>query len=203
MSRILDLFVIISLTSLTVAAAPSAARALGPDNTPQVVKGDAPPTGGEINERLRAVANHMEAAHFQLSRKSTGQPTQDDQARALALLEELIERMKERPPAMPPEGPDGDEPPTGGGGTNVPPEPPKPDEPRLIGGGSTPAPISKLGDESGTREVPAYDSLFRHHWKLHLSPAQMERLTQELSEKFPDRYRDILAEYFKHLSEKR
>jgi hypothetical protein len=196
-------YVILSLAALGVACAPCASHALGPDDAPRVVKGDAPPTRAEIHERLRAIANHLEAAHFQLSRQSTGQPTQADQARALALLEELIERMKERPPATPPEGPDGDKPPTGGGGTDTPPEPPKPDEPIRIGGGATPAPASKVGDELGTREVPAYDSLFRHHWELRLSPAQMERLTQELSAKFPDRYRDILAEYFKHLSEKR
>jgi hypothetical protein len=172
-----NIITIFAVTSLTVASLPFATFALGPNDPPQVVEKQRARKVAAAGEKLRAIANHMEAAHFQLSRKTTGEPTQQDQVRAVALIEELIKELMDE------QGPTGGKPP-------IPPKPPRPAEESKLPNPSPEGPLvlEPVGEVDG---------------RINLPPAQLQRLMHELSEKFPDRYRDILAEYFKQLSGKR
>jgi hypothetical protein len=60
---------------------PFEATAPGPNDPPQTGRKEKKPPV-DVGGKLRAIANHMEAARVQVSRKTTAEPTQQDPAKA-------------------------------------------------------------------------------------------------------------------------
>jgi len=123
----------------------------------------------EIARQLGEVSGRMNAAHRGLSRQDTSEATRREQAKAVALLDELIRRL-ERPP-------------------------------RPRGHGDLPRePVVEAGGVQGVLGVLTPHWVDVRPWVLFQQQRQIEKLL-EAAPQLPDRYREILSEYSKQLSE--
>ncbi|MEZ6185077.1 MAG: hypothetical protein R3F62_08725 [Planctomycetota bacterium] len=145
---------------------------------------------GEGMGPLLELAKRMETIQRMLDRTRTGDPTQTRQRDVVATLDRLIELMREK------EGGGGG----GGGGQGGQPGQGGQAQGNQQSGG--PAQGSTLPGGQGRigelTELPR--DATREDWG-HMRDAEREQAEQYLREKFPKRYRELIEEYYRALSE--
>jgi len=145
---------------------------------------------GEGMGPLLELAKRMETIQRLLNRTRTGDPTQTRQRDVVATLDRLIELMREK------EGGGGG---GGGGGGSQPGQGGQAQGNQQSGGpaqsSSLPGGQGRIGDLS---ELPR--NATSEDWG-HMRDAEREQAEQFLREKFPKRYRELIEEYYRALSE--
>lgn len=135
---------------------------------------------------LRDVADRMDFSYRQLARALTGEPTRKTQQSIVALLDQLIKDAQDKEQA-------------GASGGQA--APGNPGTPAGVANPSAPAQQSvapvgeaRMGELSGPRLSPAED------W-MKLQARDRERVLDTLKTRFPDRYRGLVEQYYRSLSE--
>ena len=123
------------------------------------------------------IAADMGGVVREISKLSTGKPTQDQQKAVVAKLDELIARLDKECAAC-----------RGGGASGANPQKPLPDS-MVIGG------PGGIGDLHAPRQLGK-------KWG-ELPPHQRDRILQSMSEGFPAHYQQILERYYRRLAEEK
>ncbi len=131
--------------------------------------------GQEKTKELAAISERMIDAERRLALGAAGKPTQAQQQRAIDALDELIKKLEEQQ---------------------------KEQQACSSGAGpsSSPAQDSRPSDLKAAGEVDRKRLTAGDPWGT-LSPAERERLTQEIARDFPGRYRGLIEGYFETLAD--
>lgn len=131
--------------------------------------------GQEKSKKLSVISERMIDAERRLALGAAGEPTQAQQQRAIDALDQLIKDLEKQQKEQQASS-------SGGGPSSSPAEESRPSE--LKGPGEVDRKRLTAGDPWGA-----------------LSPAERERLTQEIARDFPGRYRGLIEGYFETLAD--
>lgn len=134
--------------------------------------------GREAPEGIDLVTRLMQDAGRRLGIPRVGEPTQLQQQRAIDDLDKLIKQLEEQQQQMQQAAAAA----AGGSASGTPAEESRPSE--LKAPGEVDRKRLVMGDDWGD-----------------LPPAERERLAQELTQKYPARYRDLIGDYFQALAD--
>lgn len=142
-----------------------------------------------VPESIGDVADLMTAAGRGLAHGQTGPPVQERQHKAIALLERLIEEAEQQEQQSQSSGADGS--PQGGQGG----------PPQGQAEPSAPAQQSQVQPGSSAADAP-HDRPAAEPGEVwgRMPPAQRDRVLQPIRQRFPNRYAELIEQYYRYLA---